>query len=420
MKIDFIKKDKINDNTSVFKEDYEKAILLIADLNTDIDIQEITSLAHTAGAVINKTFIQKLKQVNPATIFGIGKLEEIKTYVEENDIEVAIFDGELSPSQTINISDSISCKVIDRTTLILDIFAKNALSNEGKLQVELAQLKYIYPRLRGKGAQLSRLGGGIGTRGPGETKLETDRRHIRRRINYLETQIEKLKETKKLQKIKRIKNSIKTVALVGYTNTGKSTLMNALTDSNVLAENKLFATLETKVSKLKLDNIEVLLVDTVGFIKNLPTKIIEAFKSTLDTAVEADLILNVCDASGNYLEQLETTQSILKELNCQSEILTIYNKCDTLQDNPFPSDAILISAKNNLGLDKLKSIIEDKLFDDFTSISFKTSFTEYNNVIKLKKYCENYAETFTEDNLIIKAVVPKKYLYLFKKYINNP
>jgi len=417
--IDNIKDLNILDNISDYEKDYEKSILLIPDLGTGIDIDEISSLADTAGAKIDITFSQKIKYINPATIFGIGKLNEIKEYVESNEIDLAIYDGELSPSQTINISDFIGVKVIDRTTLILDIFAKNALSNEGKLQVELAQLKHLYPRLKGKGSSLSRLGGGIGTRGPGETKLETDRRHIRKRILYLENQISKIKQTKELQKTKRIKNSVKTVALVGYTNTGKSTLMNALTDSNVLSENKLFATLETKVSKLKLKNIEVLLVDTVGFIKNLPTKIIEAFKSTLDTAVEADLILNICDSTSNYNEQINTTESILKELNCKSEIVTVFNKCDKLVENAFPSNSILISAKNNLGLDKLKEIIETKLFNDYCSLNFDISFENYNEVIKLKKHCESYKEIFFEDKVNVEITIFKKNLYLFNKYIEK-
>jgi len=415
-----IKQLEMQDNIRDFNNNYENAIVLIPDINNDCDAEEISSLADTAGAKVIKIFTQKIKIINPATFFGSGKLEEIKQYLDENDIDLVIFDGELSPSQTINVSDALGgIKVIDRTTLILDIFAKNALSGEGKLQVELAQLKHLYPRLKGKGSALSRLGGGIGTRGPGETQLETDRRHIRTRILYLEKQIEKIKETKKLQKSRRLKGEIKTVALVGYTNTGKSTLMNALTDANVLCENKLFATLETKVSKLKLTNLEVLLVDTVGFIKNLPTNIVEAFKSTLDTAVEADLILNVCDATGDYENQLNTTQKILKELNCSSEIVTIYNKCDNLVENSFPEGSILISAKHNIGLDKLKSLIEEKLFNDYISLKFSINFENYSQIVKLKKYCDSYLEKFTDNGVIIDVVIHKSHLSKFNKYIKN-
>ncbi len=418
MKNEIIKGLKIKYNIIDFNENYERAIILIPELDTPADPDEIISLAKTAGAICDKIFIQKIKMINPATFFGSGKLEEIKNYCQENEVDLAIFDGELSPSQTINISDSLNgLKVIDRTTLILDIFAKNALSGEGKVQVELAQLKYIYPRLKGKGSALSRLGGGIGTRGPGETKLETDRRHIRTRILFLEKQIEKMKETKNLQKMRRNKNKIKTVALVGYTNTGKSTLMNALTDADVLCENKLFATLETKVSKLKLENIEVLLIDTVGFIKNLPTKIIEAFKSTLDTAVEADLILNVCDASGDYENQLKTTTTILKELDCTSDIITVYNKCDKLQNNFFDENSVMISAKNKTGLENLKKIIEKKLFQDFIFLTFKVDFTQYGEIVKLKKYCENYQEKFKDEFVQINIIVKNLHLSKFDKFI---
>ncbi len=413
-----IKQLKSLDSNEDFKNNYETAIVLIPEIDSPIDSEEIISLADTAGAKTEKIFIQKLKTINPATYFGSGKLEEINQYLSENETDLVIFDGELSPSQTINVSDALNgIKVIDRTTLILDIFAKNALSGEGKVQVELAQLKHLYPRLKGKGSALSRLGGGIGTRGPGETQLETDRRHIKTRILYLEKQIEKMKETKNLQKSRRIKSKIKTVALVGYTNTGKSTLMNALTDAQVLCENKLFATLETKVSKLKLENIEVLLVDTVGFIKNLPTKIVEAFKSTLDTAVEADLILNLCDATGDYKTQLNTTQSILKELNCTSEILTVYNKCDFLTENCFSEDSILISAKNKTGIDNLKRIIEEKLFGDYLPFNFIINFEKYGEIVKLKKYCQNYNEDFLENGININIVIHKAHLPKFNKFI---
>ena len=418
MKNEIIKDIKNEDIIKDFYGDYERAIILIPELDTPINPEEIISLAKTAGAYCEKIFVQKIKIINPATFFGSGKLEEVNEYCQQNEIDLAIFDGELSPSQTINISDCLDgLKVIDRTTLILDIFAKNALSGEGKVQVELAQLKYIYPRLKGKGSSLSRLGGGIGTRGPGETKLETDRRHIRTRILYLEKQIEKMKETKNLQKMRRNKNKIKTVALVGYTNTGKSTLMNALTDAGVLCENKLFATLETKVSKLRLENIEVLLIDTVGFIRNLPTKIVEAFKSTLDTAVEADLILNVCDASGDYENQLKTTNSILKELDCKSEIITVYNKCDKLQDNFFDENSVMISAKNKTGLENLKKIIEKKLSQDYISLSFKVDFAQYGEIIKLKKHCENYQEEFNDSYVKVNIVIKQSNLSKFNKFI---
>lgn len=258
---------------------------------------EIEALLKTADAVVLGHENCKILKVVPSTYIGKGKLEEIKNYCAELDIETVVFDGELTPSQTLNMAEALGgLKVIDRTTLILDIFALSAKSAEGKIQVELAQLKYMYPRLKGKGEGLSRLGGGIGTRGPGESKLETDRRHIRRRINYLEKQLKELALRRALQSERRKKNNALTVALVGYTNTGKSTLLNALTGSSVLSENKLFATLDPTLRKMNLGEYEIILADTVGFIKNIPTTLIEAFKSTLETAVNADLNLIVCDA----------------------------------------------------------------------------------------------------------------------------
>lgn len=416
-----IKQSNIHYNIRDIKDNYEYAILLIPQINNKIDIDEITALSNTAGAKINKVFIQKIREINPATYVGEGKLEEINTYLKEHeDIELVIFDGELSPSQTLNIQSCLSdIKVIDRTTLILDIFAKNAISGEGKIQVELAQLKYLYPRLKGKGKDLSRLGGGIGTRGPGETKLESDRRHIKTRIKYLEKVIDKMSQNRELQKHSRLKNQIKTVALVGYTNAGKSTLMKALTNCDVLIEDKLFATLDTKTTTLKLDNIEVLLVDTVGFVKNIPTHIIDAFKSTLITAVEADLILNVCDLSNDYISQSEVTYSILKELNCQSEIINVYNKGDIIDDlTTLPKDSIVISAKNNVGLDNLKKIIEIKLFSDYTKFSLKLPYFKYNEILKLKKFTQNYVEEFFDEYVIVKIVVKNSALSKFKQFNN--
>ena len=227
-----------------------------------------------------------------------------------------LFNGELSPSQTLNISAALDHrKVIDRTTLILDIFAKNAQSSEGKLQVELAQLKYIYPRLKGKGEALSRLGGGVGTRGPGETQLETDRRYIRGRLSYLEARLKETEKRRSLQTVRRKKNSVKTIALVGYTNTGKSTLMNLLTGANVYVKNELFATLDPTARTFSIDDVEFLLVDTVGFLQDLPHNLIEAFKSTLESALNCDLALIVCDAAGEYETQLKTTLDTLGEMN---------------------------------------------------------------------------------------------------------
>ena len=270
--------------------------------------EEAVSLIESAGAAYAGTIYQNVREINPATFIGEGKLRELKERLYGLDEITVLFNGELSPSQTLNISAALdNRKVIDRTTLILDIFAKNAQSSEGKLQVELAQLKYIYPRLKGKGEALSRLGGGVGTRGPGETQLETDRRYIRGRLKYLEQRLRETEKRRSLQTVRRKKDAVKTIALVGYTNTGKSTLLNLLTGSDVYVKNELFATLDPTARSFSVNDAEFLLVDTVGFLQDLPHNLIEAFKSTLESALNCDLALIVCDATGEYDMQLKTT-----------------------------------------------------------------------------------------------------------------
>lgn len=272
----------------------------IIDEDYRIEHEEIISLIESSDGVYAGTLYQKIREVNPATYIGEGKLSELKERLSGLDEITLLFNGALSPSQTLNISHVLDDrKVIDRTTLILDIFAKNAKSSEGKLQVELAQLKYMYPRLKGKGEALSRLGGGIGTRGPGESQLETDRRHIRRRIDYLESKLKNIETRRSLLSERRKKNAVKTIALVGYTNTGKSTLLNLLTQSDVFVKDQLFATLDPTSRKMEIDDVEFMLIDTVGFLKNLPHDLIDAFHSTLESALNCDLALIVCDATEN-------------------------------------------------------------------------------------------------------------------------
>ena len=263
--------------------------------------EEAVSLIESAGALHAGSIFQNVREINPATFIGEGKLQELKERLEGLDDLTVLFNGDLSPSQTLNISAALDHrKVIDRTTLILDIFAKNARSSEGKIQVELAQLRYLYPRLKGKGSALSRLGGGVGTRGPGETRLETDRRYIRGRLKYLEQRLKETEKRRSLQTGRRKKNAVKTIALVGYTNTGKSTLMNLLTGADVYVKNELFATLDPTARTFRIDGAEFLLVDTVGFLQDLPHHLVEAFKSTLESALNCDLALIVCDATGEY------------------------------------------------------------------------------------------------------------------------
>lgn len=400
----------------------EKVYIIKPILNKcdDNSLDEIIALAESAGAVVVGSKTQVLREITPATFIGCGKLQEIKEEIEDagTEIDLIVFDGELSPSQTLNIQEILSIKVIDRTTLILDIFALNAKSTEGKLQVELAQLKYIYPRLRGKGQALSQQGGGIGTRGPGETKLETDRRHIRRRIDFLESGLRELENRRGLQAERREKNNIKTVALVGYTNTGKSTLLNRLTGADVLVKNQLFATLDPTMRKLKLEDANAVLIDTVGFVRNIPHHLIEAFKSTLETAARADLVLIVCDATGDFENQLKTTEETLSDIKCESEKILVFNKCDGVQDfTPYPKDAVFISALTGQGVDGLLAKINDFFKNAYIAVDKKFDYKTYGALAKLEKFWVLKKTEFLDDGVYIAASIPKENYYKFKQYL---
>lgn len=333
---------------------------------TEESLLELSELVKTAGGEVVCEVIQNKPDLEAATYMGIGKLEELKTAIETLDADAVVFDDELSPVQTRNISDFLEIKVLDRSLLILDIFAMRAKSGEGKLQVELAQLKYRLPRLRGLGAQMSRTGAGIGTRGPGETRLETDRRHIRKRISSLEEEIKELKKHRGLIHNRRKKDGVITAALVGYTNAGKSTLLNTLTDADVFAEDKLFATLDPTSRGLTLENNRrILLVDTVGFIRKLPHHLIEAFKSTLEEAVVADILLHVMDASSPELDnQTVVVESVLRDIGASGKpVIGVYNKCDNVVSEPVGRSAynknVFISAKTGMNIDKLIEALSD-------------------------------------------------------------
>ena len=348
-------------NNPILKEnELTRAILAGVDTgeyDAEISMDELEELAETAGAVTVCRIIQKRPAIESATILGEGKIEELSAAAKDLDAQLIIFDMELSSSQIRNIEDITSVRVIDCTMLILDIFAGRAVTNEGKLQVELAQLKYRLPRLMGIGTSLSRLGGGIGTRGPGETQLETDRRHIRRRIDKLSDELKELEKRRDLSRRRRKKDSICVGAIVGYTNAGKSTLLNALTGAGVLAEDKLFATLDLTSRAIELpDGRSLTLVDTVGLIRRLPHHLVEAFKSTLEEAASADIILHVCDASDpEAREKAQTTLSLLSELGCgEIPVITVLNKCDKLDyELPPAENTVMISAKNGTGFDEL-------------------------------------------------------------------
>lgn len=345
----------------------EKVLLIGVDsgqYDAEASMEELSELTKTAGAEVAGQFLQKLSSVNNITYIGSGKLHEVKEFCERHEVTLLIADDELSGAQLRNIEEETGVRVIDRTMLILDIFASRAQSREGKLQVELAQQKYLMPRLIGIGRQLSRQGGGIGTRGPGESKLESDRRHIRRRIQVLERQLAELSAQRARTRERRNKNECPSIALVGYTNVGKSTLLNRLTHADVLEKDQLFATLDPTARSIRLPSgKKAILVDTVGFLSRLPHQLIEAFRSTLEEASNADVILNLCDISNSSVDsQLEVSRQLLQELGCGGiPTVTVYNKADRLEQvpkTPQNNDAVFVSARTGMGIERLLTVID--------------------------------------------------------------
>ncbi|MGN0823839.1 MAG: GTPase HflX [Candidatus Coproplasma sp.] len=379
---------------------------------------EAIALIETAGGIYIGSCFQNIKEINAATFIGSGKLSEIYYTIKDIEDLTILFNGELSPSQTLNISAALGDrKVIDRTTLILDIFARNAVTSEGKIQVEIAQLKYIYPRLKGKGAALSRLGGGIGTRGPGESQLETDRRHIAYRLKYLENRLKETEGRRKLQTDRRNKENVKTVALVGYTNTGKSTLLNLLTGADVVSRNALFVTLDPTARKFIIDGEEYVLIDTVGFIQNLPHSLVEAFKSTLEVALCCDLALFVADASDDYALQFDTTLKTLNELGFDKPYIKVLNKCDKIENKKsLPGDCVLISAKDGTGITELLDAVNKSFADKFSVVEMYIPFTEINLYEKNRKYATELKREYLDDGVSIQAKIENIYAPYFKKF----
>ena len=395
----------------------------------EASLAELGRLLETAGGELVAEVVQARETPDAKTYIGSGKLTEIRDICENNKVTLVIFDGELSPAQIKNAEDAIGdVTVIDRPMLILDIFALHARTGEGKLQVELAQLKYTIPRLSGHGTEMSRLGGGIGTRGPGETKLESDRRHIKRRIAALEEQIREMEKNRKIQREKRDKSGIFRIAVAGYTNAGKSTLLNYLTGAGILAEDKLFATLDPTTRKFELPSgTEVLLTDTVGFIRNLPTQLIKAFRSTLEEVMYCDAILVVADVSDpEYEAQLSVTEELINELGASDKpVIYAFNKCD-MRDEGFVTPAgmrgregVCISALTGQGMTELAELIERAANDGKTTEIIKipqskgaaVSYLYANaNVLSIE-----YGETETE----VTAVVDKKTLGAVKKMIGE-
>lgn len=393
------------------------------DYDAEVSIDELEELAKTAGSKVLAKIIQKKEKPDPATYIGSGRLKEIRDFCRDNEADLIIFDCELSPSQQRNVENFTDVRVIDRTTLILDIFAARARSKEGRIQVELAQLKYSLPRLGGKGTELSRLGGGIGTRGPGETKLESDRRHIRRRIEALSAELKEIEKRRIRMRNRREKTGIESVAIVGYTNAGKSTLMNTLTNAGVLAQDKLFATLDPTARALTLpDGRQVMLIDTVGLVRRLPHELVEAFKSTLEEAAAAHVILNVCDASSpECSEHLEVTQKLLKELGCESTpVISVMNKCDlvdNIYDMPAIGKTVMISALQGKGLDRLLKEIEKALPKTRSRAKVLIPFSSGAQAGRIRTEGVVISEEYTPDGILIDGIIPISILEELKEFV---
>lgn len=393
------------------------------EFDAEASLAELAELAATANAEVVGEVLQRKQSYDPATCMGAGRLEELKEQLEALEAELVIFDHELSGVQVRNIEQILDVRVIDRTTLILDIFAQRARTKEGKLQVELAQQKYRLPRLTGMGTALSRLGGGIGTRGPGETKLETDKRHIRKRISALEDELEQLKKHRDFSRSRRKKDGVLCAAIVGYTNVGKSTLLNALTDAGVLAENKLFATLDITSRSIELpDGRSVLLIDTVGLIRRLPHDLVEAFKSTLEEAASADIILNVQDLSSpEREEQAQVTEKLLNELGCEAiPKIQVLNKADAAlyPDTVFEdSQTVMISAKERTGFDKLLRCITENLPETARRMTLLVPYDKTAFIGRIRAEGKVFAEEYQENGTLIDALVDVKLIKEAQQYI---
>jgi GTP-binding protein HflX len=390
-------------------------------------LEELASLASTAGAEVHEIIIQERNKPDSAYFIGKGKAEEIATIIEMEKIDLLIFDDELSPAQVRNLENLTKIKVIDRAGLILDIFAAHARTKESKTQVELAQLKYLLPRLTRQWTHLSRQVGGIGTKGPGETQLETDRRLVRTRIAFLNKElkiIEKQRESQRKQQ-----KDFHRIALVGYTNAGKSTLMNALTDSKVLVENKLFATLDTTTRKFDLKaNMQILISDTVGFIRKLPHDLVASFKSTLAQSVEADILIHLVDLShAAFQEHIETVNNLLKELEINEKpLILVFNKVDKIKESDYfagiqqkYNDAIFISAKKNMRLGRLNKKILNILGKGYIDKDYELSYEKSHLVPKIRNLGEVLNQDYSENNISLKVRVKKENEYKLENILNG-
>lgn len=407
------------------------AILVgIAERGSDVgacerSLDELSRLLDTAGGAVHSRVIQVKDTFDPRTCIGAGKVKEISDLCASEEIDLVIFDFELSPAQIRNLENDIGAdvRVIDRSMLILDIFALHATSGEGKLQVELAQLKYSAPRLMGHGVDMSRLGGGIGTRGPGETKLESDRRHLKEKVYALERKLAELESNRAIMRSQRDRSGLVKVALVGYTNAGKSTLLNAMTGAGVLAENKLFATLDPTTRKLELPCGEsVLLTDTVGFIRKLPHHLVKAFKSTLDEVVYADILLIVTDVNDPELsEHIKVTEEVISDLGASGKpIIYVYNKCDLMENTPYedlPDNSVMVSGLDGRGIDRLLSLIEAEIQRFKRRYKILLSYSEQSVLSSLYNTYTVENVEYTDDGVSFEAILDERGRGVCAKYI---
>lgn len=413
-------------------ENQKEKVILIAvhdrkETDKEASLWELRELVKTAGAQVLGVLEQNLEYVNPGTYLGTGKIEELRTLIAETDATGIVCDTELTPAQMKNLSRLLDVKVMDRTMIILDIFAARANTKEGKIQVELAQLKYNATMLVGLRDSLSRLGGGIGTRGPGEKKLEMDRRLIREQISKLKRELEEVKKHRQTQRKRRMENHSPVICIVGYTNAGKSTLLNQLTGADVLSEDMLFATLDPTTKALQLpDGQKVMLTDTVGFISKLPHHLIQAFRSTLEEAKYSDMILHVVDASNPRMDrQMYAVYETLRNLEIQDKpIITVFNKMDCLEEEPVLKDlkadaTVSVCAKNKMGLDNLLNLIEEKLKESQIYIEGKISYKETGILADIRTYGKLLEEKYEEDGILLKAYVRQREYGMLKDKIQS-
>ncbi len=408
------------------EEERKKALLMGLDTgeyNTDLSMDELYKLCETAGLFVVYDIVQKRDKPDKKTYIGTGKLEEAKRIIEDEGIDYVVFDDELSASQLNNLEEILNVAILDRTTVILDIFAGRATSKEGTIEVLLAQLKYRYARLAGAGKALSRLGGGIGTRGPGETKLESDRRHIRERIKSLSNKLKEAEEHRALLERGRAKKGMLTIALAGYTNVGKSSILNYYTDAGVLSKDMLFATLDPTARGLRLPSGQTaMLIDTVGFIGRLPHHLVRAFRSTLSHLYTADLILNVVDISSGFsLHQQHETEDVLKFLKIETPVLTVFNKSDlaAIQPTILAKDQIAVSAKTGYQMEELLIKIEELSGVFAVKTELLIPYSEGRFLEKVYKECEVLSEEYTEEGTLLSVIIEKKMLYLFRDFLKS-